>query len=136
MKFFLRQLELILTFAGLAVIFGVAALVAPSGTSRWQVATLTAILVGIIHGILFWLVRRRQREVRRAAIIEIQAMLRDQISNQLAVVDAMNRLRESRPEDTQRAIDYISRAVGSINSALDHLSEESLRSWRAKAVQK
>ncbi len=133
MKFILRYLELVFTVVGLAVIFGVTALFSSRGTSTWQIAAITAGLVGVIHGVLFWLVRRRQRDVRRAAITEIQSMLRDEISKQLKVIEAMSVLRESRPDETKRACDYISRAVTSIDSALELLSEESLRSWRARA---
>lgn len=59
-------------------------------------------------------------------------MLQDQISHHLAVIDAMSKLRVARPEENQRARDYISRSVGTISAALDQLSEESLRSWHAK----
>ena len=132
MKFFLRQLELIFTVAGLAVIFGVAAVFTPSGMSHWRVAAITAALVGVIHGVLFWLVRRRQREARRAAIADLQWMLQDIINNQLAVIETMATLREARPAEAQRACGYISRSVRTISEALNHLSEESLQKWQDK----
>ena len=132
MNFILRYLELIFTAVGIAVIFGVTALFSTRGTSVWQVAAITAGLVGVIHGVLFWLVRRRQQAVRRATIDDLQGMLKDIINNQLTVIQAMNNLREARPEETKRACDYTSRSVTVISDALQHLSEESLRTWKAK----
>jgi ABC-type Co2+ transport system permease subunit len=132
MKFILRYLELTFTVAGLAVIFAAALLFARQGASYWRVAAITATIVGVIHGVLFWIVRRRQRAVRRAVIAEVQAMLKDMIDNQLAVILAMSELREARVEETRRASDYISRSVSAISAALQHLSDESLHSWLVK----
>lgn len=132
MKFFLRQLELIFTVAGLAVIFGAASLFTPAGTTPWRVAAFTAALVGVIHGLLFWLVRRRQREVRLKTIADLQGMLQDIVNNQLSVIQAMNELRQARPDEAQRAADYTSRSVATISQALQHLSDESLVAWKNK----
>lgn len=132
MNFVLRYLELVFTMVGIAVIFGVTALFSSPRTSIWQVAAITATVVGLIHGVLFWLVRRRQRQVRLTTITELQGMLKDIINNQLTVIQTMNNLREARPEETKRACDYTSRSVTAISDALQHLSEESLRTWQAK----
>jgi len=132
MKFVLKYLEILFTLAGLAVIFIAVLAFTPRGASPWQVAAITATLVGIIHGALFWMIRRRQREVRRAVIGDVQAMLKDIINNQLALILAMSNLREERAEETLRAGDYISRSVTTISEALRHLSDESLHSWMAK----
>jgi NADH:ubiquinone oxidoreductase subunit 2 (subunit N) len=132
MKFILRYLELIFTVAGLVVIFAAALVFSRVGASYWRVAAITATIVGVIHGILFWVVRRRQRAVRRAVIADVQAMLKDMINNQLAVILAMSELREARAEETRRASDYISRSVSAISGALQHMSDESLRSWLVK----
>jgi sensor domain CHASE-containing protein len=132
MSFILRYLEIIFTVAGIAVIFGVTALFSSPQTSVWQVAAITAIVVGVIHGVLFWLVRRRQQHVRQTTITELQGMLKDIINNQLTVIQVMTNLREAKPEETKRACDYTSRSVVAISDALQHLSEESLRSWKTK----
>ena len=132
MNFLLRYLELVFTVVGIAVIFGVTALFSSPGTSVWQVAAITAIVVGVIHGVLFWLVRQRQRAVRLQTISELQGMLKDIINNQLSVIEAMNNLRESRPEKAQQACDYTSRSVTKIFNALQHLSAESLQRWQEK----
>lgn len=132
MSFLLRYLEIIFTLAGLAVIFLITALVQPTGTSSWEVAAVTATAVGVIHGLLFWVIRRRQREARHAAIKDMQAVLQDVVNNQLAVIQAMADLRQSRPEEAQRACGYISQAVTSISDSLKHMDEDRIKSWRLK----
>ena len=132
MKFLLKYLEILFTAAGLVVIFLAVVLFVPSGMSPWRVAAITATLVGVIHGVLFWLVRRRQLEVRRVVIADVQDMLKDIINNQLNVILAMSDLREVHPKETARAEDYITKSVGAISEALKHLSEDSLRLWIGK----
>jgi membrane protein implicated in regulation of membrane protease activity len=128
----LRYLELILTVVGLLVVFAITALIAPLGINQWQVAAITAMVVGVVHGLLFWVVRRRQRNVRVQAINEMQAMLKDVINNQLTVIQGMDYLRSASPDQTKRASEQIARSVTSISDALQHLSEESLKAWRNK----
>jgi len=70
MNFLLRYLELVFTAAGLLVIFGVTALVHPQGIDASTVAAITATLVGVVHGVLFWAVRHRQRLARQHAFSE------------------------------------------------------------------
>lgn len=132
MNFVLRYLELIFTVAGLAVIFGVTVIFRSPTANAWPLAAITAALVGVVHGVLFWFVRRRQREVRLTTIAELQGMLKDIINNQLTVIRTMNDLRDARPEEARRAFDYTAKSVTAIADALQHLSEDSLRSWQAK----
>lgn len=132
MTILLRHLELIFTLVGVLVIFGVTALITPHDVGPWEVAAITAVLVGVVHGVLFWAVRRRQRVVRLHAVAEIQAMLKDVINNQLTVIQGMDYLRSADPSQTDRATDQIARCVTSISDALQHLSEESLQAWRNK----
>lgn len=130
MKSLLRHLELVLTAAGLLVIFGVTALVHPSGTSPWAVAAVTAIAVGVVHGILFWVVRERQREVRRVALAETERMLRDVVGNQLAVIRLGAELQREPGVDVQKALGRLEEAVAGINATIGDISEESLSRWR------
>ena len=134
MTILLRYLELILTLVGIVVIFAVTGLITPRGVGPWQVAAITAILVGIVHGLTFWLVRRRQRVVRMQTVTDVQSMLKDVINNQLTVIQGMNYLRTEDPAQTQRATAQIARCVTSISDALQHLSEESLQAWHNKYV--
>jgi hypothetical protein len=132
MKFILNYLEILFTIAGLIVIFLAVLVFAPSGASPWHVAAIVATLIGVIHGVLFWLIRRRQREIRRSVIADVQSMLKDIIDNQLAVIVAMSDLREAHAEETLRAGDYITRSVAAISGALRHMSDESLHLWIAR----
>ncbi len=77
MKAFVNNLELIPTAAGLVVIFG-ATLLTPFTANPWAVAATTAIAVGILHGVVFWLVHRQQRTVTHIgnAVQEISGVLR------------------------------------------------------------
>lgn len=132
MKFILKYLEILFTLAGLAVIVLAVLIFTPRGSSPWEAAAITATLVGVVHGILFWMVRRRQRQVRRAVISDVQAMLKDIIDHQLALILAMSSLRQARSEETARAEEYISRSVATISEALGRLSDEELSSWMVK----
>jgi hypothetical protein len=97
------------------------------------VAAITATAVGVIHGVLFWVVRQRQRCVRLATLDETQHMLRDVVLNQLAVIRLSLELhgQAGQPESRQ-ALGRVESAIGVIDGALTGLSEESLRMWRAR----
>lgn len=47
---------------------------------------VTALGISVLHGLIFWVVRRRQRRVRQEAIVEIREMLADVVKNQLAAI--------------------------------------------------
>lgn len=132
MPHFLRNIEIYLSLAGLLVIFGATALIAPGGVNAWEVAAITATLVGVLHGVIFWMVRRRQRTLRRAAFHEIQSMLKDIINNQLTVIQTVATPSVNSEMATGRACGYISDSVGRINQALHELSEESLQKWQTQ----
>lgn len=128
---FLRQIELYLTAAGLVVI-----LVVPSFFSAEQrvtVIAVTAVGVGIVHGLLFWLVRRRQRLVREALIQDVQKMLMDRINNKLQVVlvAAVSPEGDLSPEDQAR-LQEIAASIKEVRSLLDRLSLESLSAWQSQ----
>ena len=133
MKFILRYLELIFTAIGLLVIFGVTALIRPAGTSAWVVAAISATSVGVIHGILFWLIRRRQRETRRVALLEVERMLRDIVLNQLAIIRISVELQHTPAvfKDPRLALENVEKAIDVIHTTLCELSEESLARWKS-----
>lgn len=133
MKFVLRYLELIFTTAGLLVIFGVTGLFRPTGVSTWAVAAITATLVGVIHGVLFWIIRERQRNVRRETIKQTEVMLRDVVMNQLSIIRLGVELQHTMPAtDAQQAVRKLSQAIDAIYYSIDGLSEESLKRWQAR----
>ena len=86
MAFVLANIEIILSAVGLLVIVLVPALVDPKQENFWEVMTITAILVGLIHGFIFWLVRRRQRIVRAQLLNDLRTVLADVVNNQLIAV--------------------------------------------------
>jgi uncharacterized ion transporter superfamily protein YfcC len=132
MGIFLRYIELFLSGLGLIVILVVPNLIQSESLSKWQVASITATFVGVIHGIIFWLIRRRQRLVRNETISEVREMLRDIINNNLAVIALSSQLYGVDARKAKTAIEQTERAIENISKALDTISEESLRSWRSK----
>ena len=133
LTFLLRNLELIFTAAGLLVILGITQLVHPAGFNSWEVAAITSILVGVIHGVLFWVVRQRQRLVRRHALEDAKRMLRDIIINQLAIIRIDAELQNlAAKSDTVAAFKRLEAAVDIIDEALNNISEESLARWRSR----
>jgi hypothetical protein len=84
MKNFLRYLELILTVVGVLVVAAVFAIF--RHTAPWKAAAICALSVGVIHGIIFFAVRSRQRKVRRLEVFSIRDMLEDMVDNRLSTV--------------------------------------------------
>jgi hypothetical protein len=72
-RWFLNNIELVLTAVGIGVILLSGFVASRSAFSLETATAVSATLV--IHGILFWLLRRRQRQVRREAIGQIREML-------------------------------------------------------------
>jgi hypothetical protein len=123
---FVDNLEIYLTFAGLAVIFAMPALFGGLG-DYWQVLGVTAIAVGVVHGLLFWVVRRRQRQVRRELIVATREMLADRIRNQLQVL--LVAATENRDETNRARVQAAMEASHEIVRTLDQLSLDSLQRW-------
>lgn len=134
MQSFIRNLELWLTAAGLVVVAIAAAWSAAVHIEPWRTAAIAATAVGVIHGVLFWIVRSRQRKMRTQTIAEVQFMLSDIVNNQLGIIMAAaemtpgNTASSETAEHTQR----IRASVLRISEGVRHLSEESLGAWSAK----
>ncbi|MCS6873449.1 MAG: DUF4381 domain-containing protein [Pyrinomonadaceae bacterium] len=126
MKHFLNNIELILSGVGLIVIFAIPKLFFPESVSWWQVAGITAIIVGLLHGVIFWIIRRRQRKVRQEAIEEIRGMLQEVINNQLTSISL-----STAGLEVQR-VKRISESVSRISELIGTLSEESITNWKKK----
>jgi len=84
MKPFLRYLELILTLVGVVVIVLIFAIF--RNTTPWKAAAICAAVVGVVHGLIFYLVRSRQRKTRSQEVFSIRGMLDDMVNNRLNVV--------------------------------------------------
>lgn len=126
----LRQIEIYLTTAGLLVILLVPRFF--SSEQQLMVVAITAVGVGVVHGVLFWLVRRRQRLVREALIRDVQGMLKDRINNKLQVVlVAATSSEVDLSADDQLRLREIADSVQEVSTLLDRLSLESLSAWQA-----
>jgi hypothetical protein len=125
---FLRHIELWLSAAGIAVVLLVGALVGGSGLGHWKVTAYTALAVGLLHGCVFWAVRRRQRLVREQTLQEAHAMLRDRIQKQVAALLTMD---ARATEDQRRRLDGVFDSLMLLDHLLDSLSSERLRAWSA-----
>ena len=129
-SFFLNHIELWLSGAGLLVIFGASLIVGPSGLAFWRLIALIAVGVGVLHGFIFWAVRRRQRQVRRQSIHEIQQMLSDVLKNKLAVIN-MYLPEEENQELVEQELDGIRTSIEDIATEIENISEESIEGWKA-----
>ena len=127
---FIDNIELWLSFAGLLVIFDLPRLVGVGDSDTWKVSAEVAIAVGVLHGCLFWIVRRRQRAIRRQVIEELRTMLRDRVNNQLAVITMA--LSEVDDPALAESMTDLQGAVARMSELVGSLSDESLRAWQER----
>ncbi|MFT0787484.1 hypothetical protein [Synechococcus sp. H55.10] len=135
-RWFLNNIELILTAVGIGVILLSGWVASRSALSAATATAISATVVGVIHGILFWLLRRRQRRVRQEAIGQIREMLEDLGKNRLQTIKMSLYLVQVRQPDqeerTRQSFDRVYQILGEMSSLIDHISEESLASWRQR----
>ncbi|MFT4111544.1 hypothetical protein [Silvibacterium sp.] len=128
MRFLLKYLELVLSGAGILVILVVPILFFHQQSSRWEAAAITAAAVGIIHGVIFFIVRHRQRLVRQTTIQEMRVVVEDIVRNQMTVVSLLAGLNvepgtaAKQREWAQRSID----AAQEIGRRLNDIDSEQL----------
>ena len=130
-RLFLDHIELWLSAAGILVVGLVAVVLGPAGGDVWKVATVTALLISVLHGLIFYVVRRRQGAVRQRAILEIREMMADLVKNDLAVIGMWAQTGE-RGAAYERRVASTQQALQEIGEKVDGLSEESLRSWKLR----
>lgn len=126
MRHFLDHIELWLSAAGLVVVAAVT--LALPDVEPWKVAAVTALGISVVHGVLFWVVRRRQRLVRAEAVHEIREMLTDEVKNQLAVIGAS--LPSGALSEYAEQLRDVSASVDAISEMMDGLTEEKLSAWK------
>lgn len=128
MKTLLNNIEIILSVAGLIVIWSVPELITHQQDS-WTPTAVVASSVGVLHGLIFWLIRRRQRKVRNEAIKDIQLMLKDQINSLLTVITiSAEQAKYQRP--SKEELDNVQATTLRIAKLLASISEESLSRWK------
>jgi cytochrome c biogenesis factor len=98
----LKHLEIILSVAGVIVVFTVSWLFFHAPYARWQAAAITAVAVGLLHGFIFYTVRLRQRQMRQSTIREMQIVVDDIVRNQMTVVSLSAQLIPSVPGSMQQ----------------------------------
>lgn len=131
MKHFLDNVELWLSGVGLLLIGIIPLLFYGSNfVTMWPVAAVTAISVGLLHGLIFWLVRRRQRTIRNKTIQEIRGMLKDMVNNQLTVIMMSAPTADQLSPEQQAYITHVNKSATKISKLLDTLSEETLKDWQ------
>lgn len=133
-RWFLNNIELILTAVGIGVILLSGFVASRSAFSLETATAVSATLVGVVHGILFWLLRRRQRQVRREAIGQIREMLEDLGKNRLQTIKMSLYIVQARQpeqeERTRQSFDRVYQILAEMSTLIDHISEESLAGWR------
>ena len=126
---FVNHIELWLSGVGLLLIFGVAFFMGSSSAAFWRLIAIIAVGIGVVHGLIFWAVRRRQRRVRRQSIREIQQMLSDVLRNKLAAIN-MYLPEEENQELVEQELDGIRASIEDIANEVEELSEESIEGWK------
>ena len=126
MQRFLEYLELILTGAGVLVVAIFFTLFRNIGP--WKEAALSALAVGILHGIIFFAVRSVQRQARKKAITTIRHTLDDLVRNKLQVVLFATEIKD---EDWRPAAQ---RAVQEIGISLNRIEAEALTATKISRI--
>ena len=119
-SFLLNNIELVLTLVGLIVILVVPRLL--GSDNPWYVMALTATIVGVLHGLIFWVVRRRQRLVRQQTIGSVRLMMQDLVKNHLSVILTSTFLASRNPADNPVYVTRINDTVEAISSAQARIS--------------
>jgi len=117
-RLLLEYLELILTALGVLVVIVVFALF--RNVAPWKAAAISALAVGVLHGIVFFIVRSAQRRARRAAVSAIRHTFDDLVRNKLQVVLFATEIQD---QDWRPAAQ---RAVQEIQNSLNRIEAESL----------
>ncbi len=123
-------MEIHFTGAGILVILLIGLIASRVGADLWMATAITATGVGGLHGLIFWIVRRRQRLARLATINSVQGMLMDVVNNQLAILRMANELNQRRPGAV--APERIDHSISQISEAVNSLSSESLQTWQSR----
>jgi hypothetical protein len=129
MGFLLANIEIILSIVGLLVILAVPSIANSQPDKFWEVTGITAVLVGLLHGIIFWLIRRRQRVIRAQVFDEVRTALTDVINNEVVELK-LNARKLSGTSDHFAAIEAHLEAVNQIAKKIENyvnfLSEDLL----------
>jgi hypothetical protein len=126
-----RNLELYLMVFSVTIALTVPLAIEVSTNEREL--TITALGACVFQGLVFWLLRRRYRQVRMEMIAELRGMLKDRINNHLTVVLMSVTQRWETPASAKERelLQAAIAATGAVSRVLEELSVESLRRWKA-----
>lgn len=130
MKIILNNIELVLSLLGLLVIWIVPEMIDGAHDS-WMATAIIATGVGVLHGFIFWTIRRRQRIVRDEIIAEVQLMLKDQINSQLTIINLSAEQAKQASNNSQQ-LKQVQETVHRISKLLAGISDESLQRWKSR----
>jgi ElaB/YqjD/DUF883 family membrane-anchored ribosome-binding protein len=132
MKRILPHIELTLTAAGVVMVVVVFYLC--RHINPWKAAAICAVLVGVVHGLIFYSVRSAQREARKKNVFSIRGMLNNMVKNELDVVlYSDGHTEEDWKEDDWR--EQAQRAVWEIQARLNFIECDSFRTKLNRASQ-
>ena len=120
MNGFLRYIELVLTAAGLVVVSAVFLIF--RNIAPWKAAAICAVAVSVVHGLIFYAVRARQRSRRKQDVFSIRTMLEDLVDNKLEMKFYPA---DGEPEDWRYKAQ---RAVWEIQARLNFIDNEEMKS--------
>lgn len=111
-KYFIEHIELWLSAVGIGIIWVVPLVVPPGGyvEEYWRVVAITAIAVGVVHGVIFWAVRRRQekRKAETRALLQAQKeALERRVAKQMEQVQALSSALTLAEQRERQAISYV-----------------------------
>ncbi|WFB37026.1 hypothetical protein P3T73_04540 [Kiritimatiellota bacterium B12222] len=124
MRFFQKYLELILTSIGLLICLLLITMIPGVNENKWYIITLVSLVIASIHGLIFFLVRHRERKLRKQVILEATHMLKDRVNNLMFII--INGSNTGDPELEAQA----EQSLKEIQSILEALSLESIQSWK------
>ena len=127
-RHFRDNIEVYLTAVGVVLTLAMPVILGVSG--YWEVAAITALVISVVHGAIFWTIRRRQRQIRLELIGEMRSMLNDRINNKLTVVLAGIAAPAGTPTEEAENLEQALDAAQGISQTLRELSDESLHRWR------
>lgn len=88
MQGIIANLELVFGLSGLLLVAFVPTALDYKGTEFWMATATTALLIGIFYGVILWIVRRRQRQLRQELLLEAMdklAAIRDQKLSEIMI---------------------------------------------------
>jgi hypothetical protein len=126
-----RNLELYLMVLSVAIALTIP-LAIEVGTNEQELA-ITALAACVLQGLVFWLLRRRYRQVRMEVIGELRGMLKDRINNHLTIMLMSVTQRWETPASAKERelLQAAIAATGAVSRVLEELSVETLRGWKA-----